>query len=452
MNRMVRLAGVGAPGFLLLALQASPASALPSFSRQTGEECAACHVGGYGPQLTTHGRMFKLEGYGATSSWSGVQAKNDYKLAVMAVANYTHTAAAQSEAAPHFKTNDNFALQEVSLFLAGKLAPGLGAFIQGTYSGIERKASLDNMDIRVAKEIKLGGKDAVIGASINNNPTVQDVWNSTPAWGYPYTSPDLVPERAGSPLIAGGLGQQVLGATGYVWFDDRFYAEFGGYRSVSDNALKSLNLSQDVVVDGTAPYWRVAYSRDHAGRSASIGLFGLDAKLRPDPTESATDHFTDIGVDATYQIRLPKKASASVNAAYIHEKRRFDASYAAGAAESRAGNIDSFTLDGSYYWDRRYGATVGLFRTTGSVDEGLFAPEADIGSRTGRPDTSGYMLQADWTPFGQESSWGAPNVNLRLGVQYVGYSRFNGSHADYDGEGRNAKDNNTLSLFLWSAF
>ena len=107
LNMMLRLAGAGAPGFLLVALQATPASALPSFSRQTGEECAACHVGGYGPQLTPHGRVFKLEGYGATSSWGGAQAKNDYKLAVMAVANYTHTAAPQSEAAPHFKTNDN---------------------------------------------------------------------------------------------------------------------------------------------------------------------------------------------------------------------------------------------------------------------------------------------------------------------------------------------------------
>src|SRR5574337_1414665 len=42
----------------------SPAAhAVPSFARQTGQECAACHVGAYGPQLTPYGIKFKLGGY-----------------------------------------------------------------------------------------------------------------------------------------------------------------------------------------------------------------------------------------------------------------------------------------------------------------------------------------------------------------------------------------------------
>src|SRR5580704_5005822 len=39
------------------------AYALPSFARQTGQRCAACHVGGNWPQLTPWGRFFKLAGY-----------------------------------------------------------------------------------------------------------------------------------------------------------------------------------------------------------------------------------------------------------------------------------------------------------------------------------------------------------------------------------------------------
>ena len=39
--------------------------ALPSFARQTGQRCAACHVGGNWPQLTPWGRFFKLAGYTA---------------------------------------------------------------------------------------------------------------------------------------------------------------------------------------------------------------------------------------------------------------------------------------------------------------------------------------------------------------------------------------------------
>jgi hypothetical protein len=151
-------------------------------------------------------------------------------------------------------------------------------------------------------------------------------------------------------------------------------------------------------------------------------------------------------------MKLPGKAVASVNAAYIHEDRSMDASFLAGDVARKSGSLESLNLDGSYYWDRHYGFTVGLFKTSGSTDSGLFPAEADFGSRTGRPDSAGYNLQFDWTPFGQEESWAAPNANLRLGVQYTGYSQFNGADSNYDGFGRNAADNDTVSVFVWTAF
>ena len=42
-----------------------PAQALPSYARQTGQQCAACHNGF--PELTPYGRQFKLNGY----TWTG---------------------------------------------------------------------------------------------------------------------------------------------------------------------------------------------------------------------------------------------------------------------------------------------------------------------------------------------------------------------------------------------
>ena len=42
----------------------SEAGAVPSFARQTGFECTACHVSW--PELTTVGRQFKLGGYTLT--------------------------------------------------------------------------------------------------------------------------------------------------------------------------------------------------------------------------------------------------------------------------------------------------------------------------------------------------------------------------------------------------
>ena len=45
---------------------ANPVAAAPSFAQQTGQPCAACHVGAFGPQLKQHGRDFKLNGYVAS--------------------------------------------------------------------------------------------------------------------------------------------------------------------------------------------------------------------------------------------------------------------------------------------------------------------------------------------------------------------------------------------------
>jgi hypothetical protein len=45
-----------------------------------------------------------------------------------------------------------------------------------------------------------------------------------------------------------------------------------------------------------------------------------------------------------------------------------------------------------------------------------------------------------------------PWLNLKLGVQYVWYDKFDGGRTNFDGAGRNAHDNNTLLVFAWLAF
>jgi hypothetical protein len=41
---------------------------------------------------------------------------------------------------------------------------------------------------------------------------------------------------------------------------------------------------------------------------------------------------------------------------------------------------------------------------------------------------------------------------MRVGLQYTTYSRFNGASDNYDGFGRNARDNNSLFLYVWAAY
>jgi hypothetical protein len=74
------------------------------------------------------------------------------------------------------------------------------------------------------------------------------------------------------------------------------------------------------------------------------------------------------------------------------------------------------------------------------------------GSANGKPNSNALIFEADWVPFGKADSWGAPWVNLKLGVQYTLYTQFNGAASNYDGFGRNAGDNNALYIFAWMIF
>ena len=76
----------------------------------------------------------------------------------------THTESDQpGGAARWFAPNNNFALDQVSVYYAGRIAPNLGAFIQGTYDGVARVVSIDNTDIRYAREFEFFSIEGVGG-------------------------------------------------------------------------------------------------------------------------------------------------------------------------------------------------------------------------------------------------------------------------------------------------
>jgi hypothetical protein len=41
---------------------------------------------------------------------------------------------------------------------------------------------------------------------------------------------------------------------------------------------------------------------------------------------------------------------------------------------------------------------------------------------------------------------------VKLSLQYIAYQKFNGASTNYDGNGRNANDNNTLYMLGWLNF
>src|SRR5271156_728277 len=150
-------------GVAVCVLDVKPGHALPSYARQTGQQCAACHNGF--PELTPYGRLFKLNGYTFTGGTSNLP-----PIAVMAIPNFTHVAQSQPGGlAPGFGDNNDVAFTG-SLFYGGKI-----------FDHVPTAIHWDNADVRFANTGQLSSKELVYGASLNNNPTVNDVWNSTPA-------------------------------------------------------------------------------------------------------------------------------------------------------------------------------------------------------------------------------------------------------------------------------
>src|SRR2546429_4584304 len=149
-------------------------------------------------------------------------------LAFMVQGGYSRVDKALPDpAAAHFSTNNNVSVDQVSVFQATRLTEHIGMFSQSTYSGEDRHFSWDNTDIRYARPLKLFGTDAVVGISVNNNPTVQDLWHSSPAWAYPYIGSPLVPGIGAAPVI-GGLGGVVAGAAAVTPIHDHVYFPAGG--------------------------------------------------------------------------------------------------------------------------------------------------------------------------------------------------------------------------------
>ena len=85
----------------------------------------------------------------------------------------------------NFPRNNSAVLQQFSLFYAGRIAEQFGAFAQWTYDGIAHHSSIDNVDLRYANHLKREGTDLTYGLTLNNNPTVSDIYNTTPPGASP---------------------------------------------------------------------------------------------------------------------------------------------------------------------------------------------------------------------------------------------------------------------------
>jgi len=348
----------------------------------------------------------------------------------MVKASWTKTKADNPSPDEGLKANNNATMDEASIFLAGRLTEHMGSFVQATYDGVSKKVGLDHVDVRYARPFELGGKDAIVGLSVNNNPGVQDPFNTMPVWGFPYlSSPAGHGTGDATSMINAGLEHRVVGTSAYAFLFDQFYGELGSYRSLSPAAQVKLGQGNDQQQLGGNAYWRLGWLKDLKSQAFQLGLFGWNANLQNDRTGvlPIAQKFRDLGIDGSYQFLGTRQHVGTVSGSFVNERKNDDT----GSDENR---LREARLNASYHYDQTWGGSVGLFSTHGTD------PAAT---------TTGHLFQLDWTPWGKErASAPAPfsAANLRLGAQYWVYRKVAGE------SGAPARDKNTLYLFSWLSF
>jgi hypothetical protein len=478
---------------LLMTLAPFEAQALPLFARQTGQNCVACHAGGQFPELTPYGRMFKMTGY--------TIGDRTIPLSVMGVATYAKVADTTKSDDPtaDFSKNGAPLFATGSVFLGGKITDNIGAFTQITYDNYAGQGgdgkyfghtNADNMDFRYADHLIDENRDLVFGVSLNNNPSVSDPWNTAAAWMQyvPVPSPSSYQFIDGATPYPGlGSGGNIAGLSAYLFWNQMVYAELGTYRT-ANRALSfmsaGINDANTTKLNGSNnPYWRLALSHEWGPHNIMVGTSGMIAHVF-DGGSDITDpgnlgRFRNTGIDAQYQYLLdPHTITAQF--AYMRQVQNHSANtIATGPVDANGNPLVFVNADGtslasvnpsdttnalrlklSYVYEAKYGGSLAFFNqsgTTNTLNQNSGYDPANCGgiavvcnasstrvngNLSGNPASRGFTYEAFWIPV----------QYVRVGAQYTAYSKYNGASDNYDGFGRNAKDNNTLFLYVWGAY
>lgn len=422
--------------------------ALPSMARQMGGmACSGCHT--VFPELNAFGRQFKLRGF----SMSAPKDRSDSIFGNVPIAallqvsrNTTKNVSTPGAAPDQFPSDRETIMQAAGLYYGGKITDKSGALVQYFYDGIEKKWAMEMFDVRWADTTTaLGGKQSIFGFTLSNTPGVTDIYNSTPMWSFPHTeTPALMSnaQAATDMRLAGRVG----GPGVYAIWNDLLYGELALYRTTKNGVLRPLGwgVEKDDLVKGTAPYGRFALQRDFGPHFFSVGAYGLSARIYTDAEDLSlgTDRFRDVGIDGQYQFTGGDHL-VSAQATQIRERQKLDGAFAAGLASNPTNTLRTTRANVHYWYKRTVGGGFGVFSTTGSEDQMRYnMGEAVHGSINGSPNTRGWMMDLNYLPV----------QNVKLALRYTAYSKFNGAGSNYDGNGRNAKDNNSVYLLGWFMF
>ena len=424
-----------------IVLVALDANAVPSFTRQTGRPCSGCHT--VFPELTPYGREFKLGGFVAGDKLAGKSLPLRLPVSVSAVTSRSSTRKTSDVTPDNFPHDRETVIQEASVYYGGRIAGNVGALVQYKYHALDFKWATEMAEVRYANETTLGKEQQLIyGATVNNNPSIADIYNSTPMWAFPHLGSDVSVMSNAGVLVDNALASQVGGVGLYARWNELVYAELDVYRKATGifHPFAS-GVAIANVVDGYAPYWRLALQYESLPHSFEVGTYGITANIFPDATRAVgpSDRVRDAAFDAQYQY-IQGDHSVSAHATIIHETQDWQANFPQGLSANLSSTLRTSRVDVHYFYQHRLGGAIQYFSTSGDTDAVRYnTGDAVTGSVRGSPDSSGWIARVNYLPI----------ENIQLGVQYTAYGNFNGRRANYSGSGRQAADNDSAYIYLW---
>jgi hypothetical protein len=358
------------------------ASAVPSFARQKGKACTNCHT--IWPRLLAAGREFKELGYTEVGeTYPRIQEDNldllglsGTPLAVSMISLPYLKASGQSSEA-HIP-------EEMAIFLAGRITPNIGGFVEPKWARDTGQFSLEL--VKLAGATRVAGTNNLGIVFLKSDVAGADPYNTIrfTAYNTVNTPAIFTSSRASGDLFQFASTENQGMVVNGRFFSNMVYAAVGAFRGDE--------FAERVENDPIDIYGRVAFEYAVTGESvASIGGFYYGGKQKYN--HSFTDLVAPIGggsittttvSQGIYESKIKRYGADfqwqtdsqphlfEVVGVYMYGK---DKGAWDGIADTPADYFDvSFTgyyAEGSYFFNRKYGVTIGYDHIKSSEDNSL---------------------------------------------------------------------------------
>ena len=436
------------------------AHAIPSFARQTGFSCDVCHT--VFPHLTPFGKDFKLHGYtmdtskavqsdASNNNMPGLDINKIPMLSVRIVSRWNNQAGGQQTVPGGVVTGGQgfmshpggFGGQDVlnlvgdsSIYVAGKIAPHLGTFLELT--GIDDEGGSLGLGIfdlaLVGNDTTLGSKRLVYGVRAVNAMDMGDPSNTFGMWGL---TSILMAMSTHNTLFDPNQAVLEGGELYGMWGDfdtGGLYASLGVYNPSANqtgNGFVQGNIATNGSFEGSTgengavrlAYYIPTFSNVHTEVGAYT-YFGPESMLAPTASTVGIykDNFLSYGIDAQAQW-ITDNNLAELFAVFESENdSKFYGSDAFGGT-SYATNGTSVSRTGigimaDYYFRRTYGAYLKYFYRNSSQVQDV--------------DLSGLAFGLSWYAFQNADVRLEETIFNKYNVGAVQYGNNNLSAGDFD--------------------